>query len=86
MGKVRNINVTIITFYLFFKCFFSEHVESQTLSDHYGILLREHCLLYRSQAARGKDGQEGVSEMGTRLEPVPGLPGGECATSYVSLC
>lgn len=29
----------------------------------------------RSQAARGKDGQEGVSEMGTRLEPVPGLPG-----------
>ncbi|XP_027865041.1 pre-mRNA-splicing factor RBM22 [Xiphophorus couchianus] len=30
----------------------------------------------RSQAARGKDGvKEGVSEMGTRLDPVPGLPG-----------
>ncbi|XP_047196632.1 pre-mRNA-splicing factor RBM22 [Hippoglossus stenolepis] len=30
----------------------------------------------RSQAARGKEGiKEGVSEMGTRLDPVPGLPG-----------
>ncbi|XP_060935163.1 pre-mRNA-splicing factor RBM22-like, partial [Limanda limanda] len=30
----------------------------------------------KSQAARGKEGiKEGVSEMGTRLDPVPGLPG-----------
>ncbi|CAL8263952.1 unnamed protein product [Lota lota] len=30
----------------------------------------------RSQAARGKESiKEGVSEMGTRLDPVPGLPG-----------
>lgn len=35
---------------------------------------------FRSQAARGKDGiKDGVSEMGTRLDPVPGLPGGEAA-------
>lgn len=34
--------------------------------------------LLRSQAARGKEGmKDGVSEMGTRLDPVPGLPGGE---------
>lgn len=33
---------------------------------------------FRSQAARGKEGiKDGVSEMGTRLDPVPGLPGGE---------
>lgn len=42
-----------------------------------------HCLTcavcpFRSQAARGKEGiKDGVSEMGTRLDPVPGLPGGE---------
>lgn len=36
--------------------------------------------LFRSQAARGKEGiKDGVSEMGTRLDPVPGLPGGESA-------
>lgn len=35
----------------------------------------------RSQAARGKEGvKDGVSEMGTRLDPVPGLPGGESET------
>lgn len=36
--------------------------------------------LFRSQAAKGKEGlKDGVSEMGTRLDPVPGLPGGESA-------
>lgn len=44
--------------------------------------LSEMCLL-RSQAARGKEGiKDGVSEMGTRLDPVPGLPGGE----FVCVC
>lgn len=33
--------------------------------------------LFRSQAARGNEGKDGLSEMGTRLDPVPGLPGGE---------
>ncbi|KAL0176430.1 hypothetical protein M9458_028760, partial [Cirrhinus mrigala] len=28
----------------------------------------------RSQAAKGKDGKDGFDEMGTGLEPVPGLP------------
>lgn len=30
----------------------------------------------RSQAAKGTDVKEGYSEMGTKLEPVPGLPSG----------
>lgn len=39
--------------------------------------------LFRSQAARGKEGiKDGVSEMGTRLDPVPGLPGGVCVSIY----
>lgn len=33
------------------------------------------CVLFRSQAARGKE-KDGVTESGIRLEPVPGLPGG----------
>lgn len=38
--------------------------------------------LFRSQAARGKEGiKDGVSEMGTRLDPVPGLPGGKPANT-----
>lgn len=38
----------------------------------------------RSQAARGKEGvKDGVSEMGTRLDPVPGLPGGESADTWI---
>lgn len=35
------------------------------------------CFCFRSQAARGNEGKDGLSEMGTRLDPVPGLPGGE---------
>lgn len=44
--------------------------------------------LFRSQAARGKEGiKDGVSEMGTRLDPVPGLPGGKSAnTQRVETC
>lgn len=44
--------------------------------------------LCRSQAARGKEGiKDGISEMGTRLDPVPGLPGGESAnTGMVAMC
>lgn len=39
---------------------------------------------FRSQAARGKEGiKDGVSEMGTRLDPVPGLPGGESANTRI---
>lgn len=39
---------------------------------------------FRSQAARGKEGiKEGTSEMGTRLDPVPGLPGGKSANTEV---
>lgn len=39
--------------------------------------------LFRSQAARGKEGiKDGVSEMGTRLDPVPGLPGGVFVSIY----
>lgn len=34
------------------------------------------CCCFRSQAARGNEGKDGL-EMGTRLDPVPGLPGGE---------
>ncbi len=41
---------------------------------------------FRSQAARGKDGiKDGVSEMGTRLDPVPGLPGGEAANKELEI-
>uniref|UniRef100_H3D9Q4 Uncharacterized protein n=1 Tax=Tetraodon nigroviridis TaxID=99883 RepID=H3D9Q4_TETNG len=29
----------------------------------------------RSQAARGNEGKDGLNEMGTKLDPVPGLPG-----------
>lgn len=45
-------------------------------------------LVFRSQAARGKEGiKEGVSEMGTRLDPVPGLPGGKSAnTERICVC
>lgn len=43
--------------------------------------------LRRSQAARGKDGlKDGVSEMGTRLDPVPGLPGGQSSSCSVKTC
>lgn len=35
------------------------------------------CCFFRSQAARGNEGKDGLNEMGTRLDPVPGLPGGE---------
>ncbi|KAG7275728.1 hypothetical protein CRUP_009831 [Coryphaenoides rupestris] len=39
----------------------------------------------RSQAARGKDSiKDGVSEMGSRLDPVPGLPG-EAPANYFNL-
>lgn len=34
-------------------------------------------VVFRSQAARGNEGKDGLNEMGTRLDPVPGLPGGE---------
>lgn len=34
------------------------------------------CCCFRSQAARGNEGKDGL-EMGTSLDPVPGLPGGE---------
>lgn len=41
-------------------------------------------VLRRSQAARGKDGlKDGVSEMGTRLDPVPGLPGGKSSSCSI---
>lgn len=40
------------------------------------VINNVYCL-FRSQAARGNDGKDGFSEMGTRLDPVPGLPGGE---------
>lgn len=41
-----------------------------------------YMFLCRSQAARGKDGiKDGIGEMGTRLDPVPGLPGGESLDS-----
>lgn len=43
--------------------------------------------LWRSQAARGKDGlKDGVSEMGTRLDPVPGLPGGQSSSCSIKTC
>lgn len=33
----------------------------------------------RSQAARGKEKEkDGTTDSGIKLEPVPGLPGGEC--------
>lgn len=41
--------------------------------------------LFRSQAARGNEGKDGLSEMGTRLDPVPGLPGGEFKNNYGAL-
>lgn len=51
------------------------------VSDAISMLNFCVCVLFfflRSQAARGKEGmKDGVSEMGTRLDPVPGLPGGE---------
>lgn len=44
-------------------------------------------VLRRSQAARGKDGlKDGVSEMGTRLDPVPGLPGGQSSSCSIKTC
>lgn len=44
-------------------------------------------VLRRSQAARGKDGlKDGVSEMGTRLDPVPGLPGGQSSSCSIQTC
>lgn len=36
----------------------------------------------RSQAARGKEKEkDGTTDSGIKLEPVPGLPGGECRLS-----
>lgn len=42
-----------------------------SVGGYYGLFC-----LFRSQAARGNEGKDGLSEMGTRLDPVPGLPGG----------
>lgn len=37
------------------------------------------CVSPRSQAARGKEKEkDGTTDSGIKLEPVPGLPGGEC--------